>query len=96
MESAADIIDALAMARGASLRAPPAPDYIAPAAYDDPPHADLKARILELLGPTPIHRNEILRHADASPGALAEALMELVLEGEAVEHAGGQFARRLD
>lgn len=96
VESVDDILDALSMAASPSLRAPPAPDFCDGPEDEDPPREDLKARISRLLGPTPIHRNEIMRHADASPGAVADALLELTLEGVAAEHEGGRFARALD
>lgn len=52
----------------------------------------LRRRILEILSFTPLHRDEILREADAPPGLVADALVELTLSGEAVEHEGGRFS----
>jgi DNA processing protein len=56
----------------------------------------LRRQVLELLSFTPLHRDEILREADAPPGLLADVLLELVLSGEAVEHSGGRFSLRAD
>ncbi|MEZ5891565.1 MAG: DNA-processing protein DprA [Parvularculaceae bacterium] len=58
--------------------------------------ASLRRRVLELLSYTPLHRDEILREADAPPGFVADALLDLVLSGEAVEHDGGRFSLRAD
>ncbi|WP_375206309.1 DNA-processing protein DprA [Hyphococcus sp.] len=54
--------------------------------------ASLRRRILELLSFTPIHRDEILREAEAPPGLVADMLLDLVLAGEAEEHDGGRFS----
>lgn len=49
--------------------------------------------ILELLGFTPIHRDEIIRQHEAPAGIIADALLSLVLAGEAEETGGGCFIR---
>jgi len=54
--------------------------------------AALRARILEILSITPLHRDDILREAAAPPGLVADALLELILSGEAAEHEGGRFS----
>ncbi|HBS30300.1 MAG TPA: DNA-protecting protein DprA, partial [Parvularcula sp.] len=54
--------------------------------------AGLRASVLELLSFTPAHRDEILREAEAPPALVIDALIELVLAGEAEEHSGGRFA----
>lgn len=60
--------------------------------------AELTARtrraVREALGFTPMHRDEILREIDAPASYIADALLELVLGGEAEEHPGGRFALR--
>lgn len=48
--------------------------------------------VREALGFTPMHRDEILREVDAPAAYVADALLELVLSGEAEEHPGGRFA----
>ncbi len=52
----------------------------------------LRMRVLETLAFTPLHRDEILREIAAPPGLIADALLDLVLSGEAEEHDGGRFA----
>jgi len=52
----------------------------------------LRARILEILSYTPFHRDEILREADAPPGLVADALLDLTLAGDAFEHEGGRYS----
>jgi len=54
--------------------------------------ASLRARILEILSYTPFHRDEILREADAPPGLVADALLDLTLAGDAFEHEGGRYS----
>ncbi|WDI31397.1 DNA-processing protein DprA [Hyphococcus flavus] len=54
--------------------------------------ASLRRQVLEILSFTPLHRDEILREADAPPGLVADTLLELVLTGEAMEHEGGRFS----
>ncbi|MEX0645402.1 MAG: hypothetical protein WD076_08825, partial [Parvularculaceae bacterium] len=61
---------------------------------DPAARAMVRAAVLEALSFTPLHRDEILREVDARPGVVADALMELVLAGEAEEHSGGRFALR--
>ncbi|MEQ8749888.1 MAG: hypothetical protein RIC52_08940, partial [Amphiplicatus sp.] len=64
---------------------------------DDPAKlAALRARVLEALSYTPLHRDEILREVEAPAGAVIDALVDLVLSGEAEEHSGGRFALATD
>ncbi len=53
----------------------------------------LRGDVLQVLSFTPLHRDEILRAIDAPAGLVFDALLDLVLSGEAVEEAGGRFAR---
>lgn len=55
----------------------------------------LKARVLEALSFTPAHRDDILRDVGAASGAVADALLDLVLSGKAEEHPGGRFSLRV-
>lgn len=63
------------------------------AAGDEAADAALRADILNLLSPTPAHRDEFMRETGAPPGRVIEALISLVITGEAEEHPGGRFAR---
>ncbi len=100
VETAQDIIDALAaQSRGAADGARDLLDWsdgMSEQEADPAALLSLRRRVLELLSFTPLHRNEILREADAPPGLLADVLLELVLSGEAVEHSGGRFSLRAD
>ncbi len=103
VERAEDILDALA----AQTRHVYEPDY--PNLFDwdesrsddsskgsDHAIIDLRARIFELLSYTPLHRDEIFKDLDAPAGYLADALLDLVLSGEAEEQPGGRFSRTTD
>lgn len=52
----------------------------------------VRLAVKEALSFTPLHRDEILREIEAPPGIVADALLDLVLSGEADEHSGGRFA----
>ncbi len=56
--------------------------------------AAIRAAVLEALSYTPLHRDEILREVDAPASLIIDALVDLVLAGEAEEHSGGRFALR--
>jgi DNA processing protein len=96
IESGADVIDVL---RGSPLTRTQEPDW---RDYEEAPmdEAALEAeadrvrdRVFELLSPTPTHRDEIIRFAEASPAAVLAALVELELAGRAVLLPGGLVAR---
>ena len=54
--------------------------------------AALRREVASLLSPTPAHRDDFMRETGAAPGLVLEALISLVLAGEAEEHPGGRFA----
>lgn len=90
IESAEDVIAAL----GES--APPLrPHSIGPLFTDneaEPPPPGLSKKIAALLSPTPIHVNDIARLLEAPAGAVAAALTELELNGQAASLPGGYAA----
>lgn len=94
-----DIIDALAAQvrkieeppRGFLEWAPPDPDGIS--AKDARRIRDL---LKETLSFTPLHRDEILREVDAPASLVIDALVDLILAGEAEEHSGGHFSLKGD
>ena len=55
--------------------------------------ADLVERVAQALSPTPLHVNVIARALDAPAAAVAAALTELELMGQAVSEPGGYASR---
>jgi DNA processing protein len=59
---------------------------------DDPSdEAGVYERVRELLSFTPTHRDELIRQSGASAAAVAAALLDLVLEGQAAEEEHGRY-----
>ncbi|MDZ7627292.1 MAG: DNA-processing protein DprA [Parvularculaceae bacterium] len=95
IESSEDILAVLAEQNRAARE--PVRDLFSWNAAGEPDARDLtevRASVRELLSFTPTHRDEILREADAPPALVIDALVDLVLAGEAEEHSGGRFALR--
>lgn len=94
IECPGDVVDVLKGARPVAAREPEAaylaapPDEEALAAAAD----DVRDRVLELLSPSPVSRDDIVRYADAPAAAVAAALMELELAGKAAQLPGGLVA----
>ncbi len=70
----------------------PAPDLDA---HADARRQQLRRQLETLLSPAPVHQDEIIRACSAAaqpdcptPGEIAEALLEMVLSGDATEEAG--------
>jgi DNA processing protein len=82
---AADVINAVEpiMGRPLSLREPD----------DEPlasePNSGDRARILDLLGPTPVLLDDLIRMAGTSPAIVRTVLLELELAGRLERHGGG-------
>ena len=91
IQSAADVLETLRPIGGgvASTRAPF--DHEPPI---DPVDADegIRARVEELLGPSPVPVDEIVRLAEAPAGAVQLILLELELGGRLERHAGGKVS----
>jgi len=58
------------------------------------PDESVSGRIEELLGPSPVPVDEIIRLSGASSGAVQMALLELDLAGRLERHAGGRVSLR--
>ncbi|MBC7770353.1 MAG: DNA-protecting protein DprA [Phycisphaerales bacterium] len=90
IENADDIIAALGDA------APPLrPHSVGPLFHEregPPPPPGLPNKIAALLSPTPIHVNDIARLLEAPAGAVAAALTELEMNGQAASLPGGYAA----
>jgi DNA processing protein len=82
---AADVIDAVEpiMGRPIALREPDDD----PLAYE--PDASDRARIIGLLGPTPVLLDDLIRMAGTSPAIVRTVLLELELAGRLERHGGG-------
>jgi DNA processing protein len=85
---AADVVNAVApiMERPIALREPDGDEP-----FDLEPDAGDRARVVKLLGPTPISLDDLIRMADASPAAVRVVLLELELAGR-LERRGGMVS----
>jgi DNA processing protein len=62
-------------------------------AFEEPDESIL-SRVTELLGPSPVPVDEIIRLSGGSNGAVQMALLELDLAGRLERHAGGKVSLR--
>ncbi|ESX86469.1 DNA-processing protein DprA [Mesorhizobium sp. LSHC412B00] len=89
---AADVSGAIAPLAGTRTRsiAPPekAPDYSA----TPPPGEDERSGVIEVLGPTPVGVDEIIRHTGLNAAQVSMVLLELDLAGRIERHAGGNVS----
>ncbi|ESY09717.1 MULTISPECIES: DNA-processing protein DprA [unclassified Mesorhizobium] len=89
---AADVSGAIAPLAGTRTRsiAPPekAPDFSA----TPPPGEDERSGVLEVLGPTPVGVDEIIRHTGLNSAQVSMVLLELDLAGRIERHAGGNVS----
>jgi DNA processing protein len=53
------------------------------------PDTQARAQILQLLGPTPVGIDDLVRHANSTPTAVRTVLLELELAGRIARHRGG-------
>jgi DNA processing protein len=83
---ASDVIQAVEpiMGRPIELREPDDDEPLAPE-----PEASDRARIVNLLGPTPILLDDLIRMAGTSPAIVRTVLLELELAGRLERHGGG-------
>jgi DNA processing protein len=51
-----------------------------------------RARIIDLLSPTPISLDDLIRMTDASPASVRVVLLELELAGRLERHGGGMVS----
>ena len=85
-----DVIEAITPIGGRVVREP-ASDYAGP---DQSGDADASARraISDLLGPTPVQLDELVRQSGLPPAIVHMVLLELELAGRLERHAGGRVA----
>ena len=92
IQNAADVIEQL-RPLDHRVAAAKAPFEHAPAAPPDEDGSALRA-VEDLLGPSPVPVDEIVRLSGASSGAVQMALLELDLAGRLDRHAGGKVSLR--
>ena len=84
---AADVINAVAPILERPLEIPTRePEHAPP---DREPDAGDRARILDLLGPSPVGLDDLIRMAGTSPAVVRTVLLELELAGKLERHGGG-------
>jgi len=89
VQNAADVVEAI-RAFASQLRSPPAQFEPAVQLNGD----DALSLVEELLGPSPVPVDEIIRLSGVSSGAVQMALLELDLAGRLERHAGGRVSLR--
>ena len=91
IQNAADVVEAL-LPIGSHVAASPTPFDPAPPVEE--PDESLLGEIEQLLGPSPVPVDEIIRLAGASAGAVQMALLEFDLAGRLDRHAGNRVSLR--
>ncbi len=86
VRSAADIAEALAAILGPSIAAP-RPTNPPPA--EPLPAGRIEARLIDLLGPSPVAEDYLIRDLALPASAVAAALLDLELSGRVLRHPGG-------
>ena len=86
---AADVVSALQPILGRPSARMAEPDTISP---DEAPDGTARARIVSLLGPTPVSVDELIRLSGSSPAIVRTALLELDLAGRLDRQPGGLVA----
>lgn len=91
-ESADDVLSVLRHHRMEETHAP-AYASVTPAPADERELTRTRALVLEKLGPTPVHLDELLAQCQVTPGLLHTALLELELAGKLTRSASGRISR---
>ncbi len=94
IEGAADIIEALSVLGGLRAMERKAPEFLAGAAdpLDETDLSSVRRTLEELLGPTPVAVDELLRQCQVSPPLVSMVLLELELAGRIDRHPGNRVA----
>lgn len=94
VESGAEVVDILRPMAEAPLAEPTGGDFAhrPPSPPEDGDVARHRTRIIELLSPTPVTVDELLRQAELTPSVLFTILLELELAGRLLRHAGGRVS----
>ena len=90
IQTAADVMEGITHLNG-KVASPSRPfDHQTPTSVEAEP--DIRLRVGELLGPSPVPVDEIIRLAEAEPGAVQLVLLELDLAGRLDRHAGNKVS----
>jgi DNA processing protein len=92
VQDAADVVEALRPPGGRVES--PLSRFVPPADLPDSFDGEAVGAVEELLGPSPVPVDEIIRQSGASSGAVQMALLELDLAGKLDRHAGGSVSLR--
>ncbi len=92
VQSAADVLEAI-RPMASRVASPGAPFDLPPDAAGDA-EPELRECIEQLLGPSPVPVNELVRQSGAAPGAVQLILLELDLARRLDRHAGGKVSIR--
>ena len=94
VQSAEDIIEALAETPPQALGDRSGPEFDAPgmAAVGESELATARPTVLKLLGPSPVPIDELMRQSRLTPALLLTILLELELAGRLERHAGSQVS----
>jgi DNA processing protein len=93
-ESAADVLDALQGVLAVPLTEPETPEFMG-AGGGGPSEVDIEAgrqEVEELLAPTPVAVDEVIRQCQVSAAVVHMVLLELELAGRAERHPGNRVA----
>lgn len=90
IQTAADVMESITHLNGKV--ASPSRPFDQQAATADSPEPEIRLRIEELLGPSPVPVDEIVRLSGAEPGAVQLVLLELDLAGRLDRHAGNKVS----
>jgi DNA processing protein len=93
IQSAADVLECIGDFHG-KLASPPSFSEFRPALASTEAEPDTRPLVEELLGPTPVPVDEIVRLSGAELGAVQLALLELDLAGRLERHAGNKVSLR--
>jgi DNA processing protein len=93
-ESAEDVLAVLRPMLGVAFGEPDSRDRqpAAPAAVPGQESDRVRERLLELLGPSPVDLDELIRQCGGETAAVITALLELELAGKAVRHPGNRVS----
>lgn len=97
IDSLQDVLQAITPEARLGIRPSPpqAPPVLADAAAEEEAESG-KARLLELLGPSPVAVDELVRRCHLSAAAVSVALLELELAGRLERHPGARVSLVLD